>query len=765
MLFRSAPSYAPVYYDPTYQPSTAPVVGPSLAPSYAPSSGPSYAPVYYDPTYQPSAAPVVGPSLAPSYAPVYYDPTYQPSAAPVVGPSIAPSYAPVYYDPTYQPSAAPVVVPSLAPSYAPSFEPSSLPSAIMSPNLNSTSAPIVTAIKILKSGNSSLDLVATLEWRPLFESSTVIVYCVALRNGSSPSSIGAVESASIKGSIDKGSSTAIPSNSAYPLNASMAISDLDALQKYAIYCYAETSSGSGNSLKAVIATKVSATTACCKSITFTNAPPFVYSNESRYSESSRSLFVFAYTLSSPPIGVLQVTPLFFSDGLDNRIIATPASTTFSNTSPLIGRFYLSTSSAIATSIRIILKLNGTNPLHYRASSTSVQLLSESSSALAPKMVSSRFSNGGEYFLITFDSLTDKAGFTNTSWSCNTLFTFSSADKSTCTWLNAAVVKATFPAMNETTSSLNFAKVGDVVTVKDSKVRAFCTETSLLCAQNPSASNSVVMQAPLSPTAPTVVITAPQKIGLCSDLVLDATGSYGHGARLYSSAVWTVSAVAADPQDEFSTSDLGVYLNFLSSSSQVQQPFIIPRNQLAAATYSFTLRLVNFLDISSVSTVDVVVTSNSTVPLLTIIGPHYRTIFASSRLSILCTGSSSPCDSADLVSYKWNVKLDGVSSETTSASADPLVFSALPYTLTVDKTYNITVTAFTSKSSSSSSVLVYVSRGDVTAAVEGGYSWSIPVNQSLVLNALISTDADVPVNSESTLKYKVCSQTLHSFTTC
>ena len=118
-----------------------------------------------------------------------------------------------------------------------------------------------------------------------------------------------------------------------------------------------------------------------------------------------------------------------------------------------------------------------------------------------------------------------------------------------------------------------------------------------------------------------------------------------------------------------------------------------------------------------------------------------------------------------MSYKWNVKLDGMSSEMTSASADPLAFSALPYTLTVDKTYNITVTAFTGKSSSSSSVLVYVSRGDVTAAVEGGYSWSIPVNQSLVLNALISTDADVPINSESTLKYKVCSQILYSFTTC
>ena len=545
----------------------------------------------------------------------------------------------------------------------------------------------------------------------------------------------------------------------------MTISDLDALQKYAIYCYAETSSGSGNSLKAVIATKVSATTACCKSITFTNAPPFVYSNVSRYRESSRSLFVFTYILSAPPIGVLQVTPLFYSDGQDRSIVATPASTLFSSKSPLIGRFYLSTSRATAGIINIILKLNGTNPLHYIASSTTVQLLSESSSLLAPNMVSSRFSNGGEYFLITFDSLTDKAGFINTSWSCGTLFTFSSADKSTCTWLNAAVVKATFPAMNETTSSLNFAKVGDVVTVKNTKVRAFCTDTALLCTQNPSASNSVVMQAPLSPVAPKVIITAPQKIGLCSDLVLDATGSYGHGARMYTSAVWTVSAVAADPQDEtFSTTDLGTYLNSLSSSSQVQQPFIIPRNQLAAATYSFTLRLKNFLDISSASTIDVVVTANSTVPLLTIIGPKYRTIFASSPLSILCTGSSSPCDSAALVSYKWNVKLEGMSSEMTSASADPLVFSALPYTLTVDKTYNITVTAFTGKSSSSSSVLVYVSRGDVTAAVEGGYSWSIPVNQSLVLNALISTDADVPINSELTLKYKVCSQTPHSFTT-
>ena len=701
----------------------------------SPTSAPSTAPISFNPTYQPSQAPTLVPTPAPSPAPVSYNPTYQPSPAPTLAPTSAPSAAPVSYNPTYQPS--------------------------RNVTRNVTLLPVVTQINVLKSANTSVDLAVMLEWqRPSstsLKSSTVLVYCAALNDGSSPTSIGTVKTASVDGSVNRGILTPVPLNSEYPLKLSMTITGLYALQKYEIYCYVENASGVGSSLKDVIATRVSTTTACCKSIRYTNAPPYVHSNVSRYSVSSPTLFVFTYALSSAPLGELKVTPLIYLRGiLDTSIVATPASTTFSSTSPLTGQFYLSASPATVATLKISLLLDGTNPRHYTSPSTTVQLLSKISALPAPTIISSQFADSGDFFLIKFDAPTDEAGNTNVAWACSTLFTFSDASKMTCTWVNAATVKASFPVVTDASSSVNFINVGDTVTVRSSKLRAFCKEGVLVCASNPTAFNSVVMLSPLNPVAPEVMITAPATLGLCSNLVLDATGSYGHGGRMYISALWTVSAASGDDKKTaVSTVALGNYLNSIASTSQVRNPTVIEREQLVAATYSFTLRLANFFNRISSSTVNVEVTGNSSMPLLTIIGPKSRTIYASSSLAILSTGSSSTCATAAAMSYKWTVELDGVPVSISSTSPDPLVFSALPYTISVDKTYKISVNAISGKSSAAASVLVYVSRGDVTAAVVGGYSWAIPVNQTLDLNALISTDADAPLNAVSTLKYKVC----------
>jgi hypothetical protein len=165
--------------------------------------------------------------------------------------------------------------------------------------------------------------------------------------------------------------------------------------------------------------------------------------------------------------------------------------------------------------------------------------------------------------------------------------------------------------------------------------------------------------------------------------------------------------------------------------------------------------VNFFGLSSSSTVSVAVTDNSTVPLLTIIGPAYRTVFTSVPLTILSIGSLSTCAAATAVSYKWTVKRDGELTSLSSASQNPTTFSLPSHTLQVDKKYEVIITATAGSSSASASTVVYVSRGSLTAAVVGGYSRSIPVDKVLLLNASLSTDADVISQNQSNLSYKVC----------
>jgi hypothetical protein len=136
------------------------------------------------------------------------------------------------------------------------------------------------------------------------------------------------------------------------------------------------------------------------------------------------------------------------------------------------------------------------------------------------------------------------------------------------------------------------------------------------------------------------------------------------------------------------------------------------------------------------------------------------MYASSTMYINCAAHPSGCLGAVASwSYKWEVQSEGVKTFLQSMSRDPTTFQPYPHSFKVDKTYTVTVTAFTGSRSSSASVQVYVAHGNVTAAVVGGYVRSVPVGDDLVLDASISADADTPPGAPSTLSFKVTQPTL------
>ena len=174
-----------------------------------------------------------------------------------------------------------------------------------------------------------------------------------------------------------------------------------------------------------------------------------------------------------------------------------------------------------------------------------------------------------------------------------------------------------------------------------------------------------------------------------------------------------------------------------------------------ATYSITLTLRNYFGLSSSTTVNIDVTTDQTAPALNIIGATYQTMLASSYLSIHSAASLSGCASATAsLKYTWAVQLNGVATDIKSISPDPTTFTLLPYSLAADQTYTVTLTASAGASSSSASVQLYVPHGDVTAAIAGGYTRSVPVDRAFVLDASVSRDADVPLTKPSNLLYRV-----------
>jgi hypothetical protein len=334
-----------------------------------------------------------------------------------------------------------------------------------------------------------------------------------------PTSIGQVKAAAAGGSLSSGGSIAFPIGSIFPLSLELGITGLFPLTPYSVYCYAETLSGTGNSLPQVIATRNNVKTTCCKTVTFNNQPAFVFGDLNQYTTSTiKSTYVFTYSLSSAPSTNIQVIPMINP----TNVQAIPSSLTFTSSSPLAGQFFLKAESSLIGGVyAIFLMTKGTDSGQYKNSSIiTVTVLASSTPLPPPVMMSSRFSNSGQNVVITFGAATDQAGYV-TSFPCNTLFIFTGVSRTTCFWTNSSAVSVSFGVIND---NFVYLAIGDSVVLRDSLLKAFCSATSTTCSSNSVAlTQSVTTLKPRNPVRPVVIISAPSELGSCGNLSLDATG--------------------------------------------------------------------------------------------------------------------------------------------------------------------------------------------------------------------------------------------------
>jgi hypothetical protein len=385
-----------------------------------------------------------------------------------------------------------VITPTAAPSSAPTV------SAVV---------PIVSQMIVSNVTKTSLSLSITLIKTKIVtgDISGGFLYCVSKPEGIVPSSIGGMKSFKFSSSTTKGASIAFSIGSMFPLTLSLTFTGLSALQVTAMYCYVETSIGTGSSLAEVLQTKVVATTACCKILSYVNAPIFVFGDLRKYSSKSvTSTYVFTYSLSTAPSESVQVSPVLELNGVVvTTILAIPDVATFTKSSLLNGQFILSSSSTVSGSYNVSLTVTGTSAAQYTSGvSTLVQILSSSSPVPAPFMRSSRFSDSGQAVVVTFDSLTDQAGITTVSWPCSSLFIFTSASLTTCSWVNTSAVRVSF-GVTSVESDIVYLSVGNSMVLIGGLLKAFCSGTATTCALNPfAASASVTTETALNPSGPT-----------------------------------------------------------------------------------------------------------------------------------------------------------------------------------------------------------------------------------------------------------------------
>lgn len=536
--------------------------------------------------------------------------------------------------------------------------------------------------------------------------------------------------------------------------AFMTINGLTPSESYFVFCGIRTSTGFVSSSRAIQAVRGSVKTLCCRSVSFTSAPSFVYGSLSMYTTSSSSKYTFYYTISYLPSAAVEVTPvltaLTTSSKSASDISILPKSTTFTKSSTsTIGSFVLSGNTFTEGSYSLSLTMSSasnTTVASYSLPKVTVNVISSQSPLPAPNMTKAMFSDSGSYVYVYFDVETDNAGISDVTFTCSKLFSFVSAEFSTCSFLNSSTVQISFPAGTNRTLLVP----GSSVQLLSGLIRSQCIIGSV-CSKNFLANaTSVNIRLPITPLIPTVIVNVAEYVSGCNNLSVDGTSSYGHGGRLWTSAVWEVSSSTSNSETVF-----GIHQYLSQVSYSVNQIISIPSTLLGNEKYTISLTLTNFLGYTATGAGVVNVNGNINLPVLTVSGGNAVTFYAYQTITVSCVATVSQCATTNKINYTTSLYLNDVLQTSKSIASDPRQFKLSPYSISAGYTYRVKFTAQAASTSAYPSVTattnayITIARGSVVALIKGGNVLQSPVDKSVTLDASSSYDED---STSSVLSY-------------
>jgi hypothetical protein len=516
------------------------------------------------------------------------------------------------------------------------------------------------------STNNSITMSMTIE----YQQPGYLITCAALPVNYILESLDEIRGAEIQSSITK---DALEEGIEY--NAEIVIYNVISSTSYNIYCLSEDTLDQSESLDRTIDYLIIATTECCREISYTNTPMFVYQDPSIYEPSQILQYLFTYTLASVPNSELIITPTIASDSNSinsTYITVSPSYTKFtslSTTKSLVSSFVLT--AAITGYFNINLLLSGVDSNKYSSSEITVRIISSDAPKPPPELKNVKFIDSCAGLSAKFDGETDygESVITTLTWSCDNLFEFIGANTSTCTWKSSNEVLILFSKVTPSTISSD-----DTVIVKGNIIKAACPVDSIDCnSYNYSDTSSSVVNLPKNPPAINILWNVATVIGSCDNLVIDTSMSYGSGGREWEEVKYSVSAT--NGQTGISTPnapslyDIQVYLNNKTSPSI---PFTIPGNILnSSLIYTFSLKLTNFLDTYNSKSIKIIRDTRDDIPFVSIIGNPSRYIKESDSLTINAQGVPSSCSKNKYLKYSWKIYKNNYPDLTlTSASLSP-----------------------------------------------------------------------------------------------
>jgi hypothetical protein len=545
---------------------------------------------------------------------------------------------------------------------------------------------------------------------------------------------------------------------------SLTFTGLTALTNYDFYCLSEDFSGAVMQYQVAIGTGlVGGTTTCCRTMTASLTKVTVF-------EDQTLLDFLTLTLDSLPTQELMVTATStFVNGSSGNIttILSPPTRTFTNTSSLLeGTFSMALSNTQNPGIQYIsLTLSGPSDEEYDIvypNGRLVTVLESTEDPPVPVYSVVKFSNDGTSLFVLFDSETNRAGITDTSFACSTLFDFEGVSDATCSWTDDLTVTATL-------SSLASIDIGGNVTVLAGNVRARCDISNVtrcgLYDTVPATSKNI--QNADTPVSPSVQISMATTISVCSPLLLDLTSTTGSAGRDFRNISITVTG----------SGSVTNITEFFQNDYIFSPPNRAPAGTLPVGSYSFVVTMCNFLRQCSTSTRTITVV-NDEVPTAFIVGSTYVEQFVFQEVSVLAEASLTACDgsvSTSGLSFVFSIfeveeTLTKLASVTNTA-ADPRAFKLAAYTLETATLYQIEVVVLVDETgaSTTTSTQIFIKESTLSAVVSGGTTRAITIDDSLTLSGANSFDNDIPdeVGAAAGLSYEwICTQVVPDITdTC
>jgi hypothetical protein len=309
-------------------------------------------------------------------------------------------------------------------------------------------------------------------------------------------------------------------------------------------------------------------------------------------------------------------------------------------------------------------------------------------AVAPFVLSAVLSADGRYCTLSFNTPTNKAGLSASSFPCADLLKFDGKESAVCLWQDSSTI-AIYPDLT-TAANIEIAiNVGSSVSLlPGNKIySSVCNVNSLARGCKMTDAQTIFVLGPLNPTQPTVSIASPKYISACSSWRLDFTGSKGDGQRGWNSPEITVVGSALK-------SDVTALKNYIIAGFTTAVPMSIPQTLLTVGeTYDVKVTLCTVFYVCSTGSISVTVTNSlSSAPVVSLLGSTSGVIRASTVVSFTanayvvgCGGTTSSIG----LTYKWAVKQGG-NDITLNSVIKVNQFTIPQYTLVAGNTYTVQV---------------------------------------------------------------------------